>query len=117
VNPALTAFAATVTELGIATEGLLVVRLTFSPEFGAAAVNVTVQASVPDPVIDALVQVRELSAAWGAGITPVPLRLTTVVPFEVALLTMEICPEAGPAAAGANSTFTLKVSPAAMVIG
>jgi hypothetical protein len=56
VNPALVAFAGTVTVAGTKTAALLVDRLTLSPFFGAGAFSATVQASVPDPVMDALLQ-------------------------------------------------------------
>ena len=75
VNPALVAFAGTVTVLGTVTAELLLDRLTLSPPLGAAAVSVTVHASVPDPVMVPLLQYSALSAVGAA--VPVPLRLTT----------------------------------------
>jgi hypothetical protein len=56
VNPALVALAGTITVAGTVTAALLLDRLTFIPFFGAAARSVTVQASVPEPVMDALLQ-------------------------------------------------------------
>ena len=53
--------AATVTEAGTVTAELLLVRLTVNPPVGAAALNVTVQLSVPAPIIDPLAQVRLLN--------------------------------------------------------
>jgi hypothetical protein len=87
VNPALVAFAGTVTVVGIVTAALLVARLTLRPPLPAAELNVTVQASVPEPVMDALLQDKLLSVA-GAGV-PVPLRpMTEVDPVEELLLTL-----------------------------
>jgi hypothetical protein len=56
VNSALVAFAGTVTVAGTETAALLLDRLTLIPFFGAVALSVTVQASVPDPVMDSLRQ-------------------------------------------------------------
>lgn len=56
VNPALAAFAGTVTVADTVTAALLLDGLTLSPLPGAGALNVNVQASVPDPVIDAVPQ-------------------------------------------------------------
>lgn len=53
--------AATVTVAGTVTAELLLARLTIKPPLPAAALSVTVQLSVPAPVIDPFVQIRELS--------------------------------------------------------
>jgi hypothetical protein len=79
VNPALVALAGTTTVAGNVTAALLLARATLKPPLPAAAVNVTVQASLPDPVIDALLQDSALSAAGTA--VPVPVRLITAVPL------------------------------------
>jgi hypothetical protein len=55
-NAALVAAAGTVTEAGTTTALLLLERLTLKPPVGADAVRVTVHASVPDPVMDELLQ-------------------------------------------------------------
>jgi hypothetical protein len=86
VNPALLAPAGTVTVLGTVTAELLLDRLTSSPPLGAAAVSVTVQASVPDPVIDPLLQESALSAAGVA--VPLPVRPITAVALIDELLVM-----------------------------
>jgi hypothetical protein len=88
VNPALVAFASTVTVLGTVTAELLLDRLTLSPPLGAAAVSVTVHASVPDPVMVPLLQYSALSAAELVPVVPVPLRLITAVPLVEELLVM-----------------------------
>jgi hypothetical protein len=86
VNPALVAFAGTVTVAGTETATLLLDRLTLSPLLGAGALNVTVQASVPDPANDALLQDKALSAA-GSG-SAVPLSPITAVGAVEELLVM-----------------------------
>jgi hypothetical protein len=60
-NGALAAPEGMVTDAGIATAVLLLARFTTTPVEGAAAVSVTVQLSVPGPVIDELVQLTEES--------------------------------------------------------
>lgn len=86
VNPALVAPDGTVTVPGTATAASLLARLTTKPLPDAAVVSVTVQASVPDPIMDALVQESALNAA-GTGV-PVPLRPITAVPLVGELLEM-----------------------------
>jgi hypothetical protein len=83
VNVAVVEFAGTVTVAGTVTAGLLLDRLTLSPPLAAAAFSVTVQASVPAPVIDALPQVSALSTG-----VPVPLRLIAAVSLVEELLAM-----------------------------
>jgi hypothetical protein len=78
VNPALVELAGTVTVAGRVTAVLLLERLTTSPPLGAAAFNVILQASVPDPVIDALLQERPLRVAM----LPVPVPLSVPVPLR-----------------------------------
>jgi hypothetical protein len=84
VNPALLALAGTVTVAGTVTAALLLARLTLKPPLPAAAVSVTVQLSLPDPVIDALLQVSALNVP--APAVPVPVRLITAVPLVDELL-------------------------------
>jgi hypothetical protein len=88
VNPAVIAFAGTVTVAGAVTAALLLARLTLRPPLGAAAFSVTVQASVPEPVIDALLQESALNAAAGVAAMPVPLRLITNLALVDELLAM-----------------------------
>jgi len=104
VKLALVAPAATVTELGTVTNELLLARPTVNPPLAAAVFSVTVQLSVPDPIIDPLVQLNPVSPG-----TPVPLRATTIdVPFEE-LLVSESCPVSAPARPGANCTLSVAV--------
>jgi hypothetical protein len=104
VKPAVVAPAATVTLAGTVTALLLLARLTANPPVAAAAFRVTVQLSVPDPVIDPLAQLRALNTG-----TPVPLRLTRVEePLEELLVRVRE-PEAAPAAVGSNCTVSVAV--------
>ena len=68
VNVALVDPAATMTEAGTLTEAVLLDRLTTSPPAGAAVSVVTVQLSVPDPTICALVQLNPLNVATGTAL-------------------------------------------------
>ena len=63
-KPTLDALAGTVTEAGTVTAALLLERLTITPLPVAGPLSVTVQASVPDPVIVELVHETALSVAW-----------------------------------------------------
>lgn len=117
VKPTLVALAGTVTEPGTVTAELLLDRLTASPPLGAAAVSVTVHASVPNPVMVALLQDRVLSAAGPVLVAPVPFRVITDVEAAEEPLAIVNCPVAVPAAAGVNCTFKLYVPPGATVIG
>jgi hypothetical protein len=97
----LVALAGIVTEAGTVTAASLLLRSTLRPPLGAAAVNETVQTSVPAPVRDALVHDKLPTVAVAAAI-PVPLRATTAEPPLAALLETVICPVAAPADLGAN---------------
>ena len=96
-------FAGTVTVAGTVTAVLLLERLTTNPPLGATAFNVTVQASVPEPVMEPLPQVTALT------VVPVPLRLTVVeAPLEE-LLVRASEPETAPAVVGSNWTDKVAV--------
>jgi hypothetical protein len=86
VNPALVAFAGTVTALGTVTAELLLDRFTSSPPLGAVAVSVTVHAPDPDPVMAPLAQYSLLRAAGAA--VPVPLRAMIALALIEELLAM-----------------------------
>jgi len=101
VNPALLDPAGTVTEPGTLTAVLVLDRLTASPPLPAAAVRVTVQASLPDPVNELVAQLSPLSVA--APLIPVPLRLTAAALGE-ALSLMLIAPLAVPETVGSKTT-------------
>ena len=101
---ALVALDRTLTVEGTVTEELLLARFTVKPPLAAAAFKLTVQASVPAPVSDALVHVRPVSAG-----TPVPVRLTVAeLPLEE-LLARASEPETAPAAVGSNCTVRVAV--------
>jgi hypothetical protein len=101
---AVVAPAATVTEAGTVTAKLLLARPTASPPVAAPVFSVTVQLSVPAPVIDPLVQFNPVRTG-----TPVPLKLTTVdVPVDELLLSVRV-PEAAPAVVGSNCTVSVAV--------
>jgi hypothetical protein len=95
---------ANATLTGTVTALLLLARFTVNPLLAAAAFSVTVQLSVPAPVIALLVQVSPLNTG-----TPVPLNATVVdVPVDE-LLVNATAPVADPAAVGTYSTVSVAV--------
>ena len=116
VKPALVACAGTVTLPGTVTAELLLDKFTVSPPSAAGAVNATVHAVTPAPVMAPLLHVRPLNATGLALAIPVPLRSIRWVPV-VELLAKVSWPVTVPAAAGLNWTFRLNVPPAAIVTG
>jgi hypothetical protein len=115
VNPALVDVAGTVTEVGTATALLLLERLTATPPLGAEPFNVTVHASVPDPVMEELPQYSALTV--GAMTEPVPLNVTAAFGFEEELLAIASCPVAEPAVVGSNCTVKTIACPGLRVTG
>ena len=116
VNPMLDAFAGTVTVAGTATAALLLERFTVIPPLTAFELSATVQASVPAPVIDPLLQ----ESAFNAGVpcaTPVPLRPISAVALTDESLTIINWPATAPVLAGSNCTFTTTVAPGFIKIG
>jgi hypothetical protein len=104
VNVAPVALAATVTDAGTVTAELLLATLTVVPPLGAAPFSVTVQESVPAPVIEEFVQESALKVA-----APVPLKLTVDVPPAEALLVIVSVPAAAPEVVGSNCTCRVAV--------
>jgi hypothetical protein len=96
---ALVAPAATVTVEGTVTDELLLARFTVAPPLAAATFSETVHESLPAALIDELAH----QTALGVGM-PVPVKSTTVVPMDVALLEMINVPDAAPAAVGSKLT-------------
>lgn len=96
--------AATVTVAGTVTAALSLVNPTGNPPVAAAAFTVTVQLSVPAPFIDEFV--HETAVSTG---TPVPLKAIEVEDPVEELLDSFNCPEAAPAAVGANFTVRFAV--------
>ena len=103
---------ATVTEAGTITAELLLARATRTPPLTAAEFSVTVQLSVPTPVIDPLLQLSPLNTG-----TPVPVRLIRVEVPLVELLVKVKEPESVPAAVGSNCTVSVAVEFGLIVSG
>jgi hypothetical protein len=97
VKDAVEAPDATVTLGGIVTEVELLARVTVWPLEEAAELNETVQAAVPEPVNELVLQDNPLNV--GATAVPVPLRLTVAAG---ALLEIASTPVAELAVVGAN---------------
>ncbi len=95
---------ATVTLAGTVTAELLLARLTANPPLAAAVFKVTVQLSLPAPVIVPLVQVRALNTG-----TPVPLKLIRVDVPLAELLVRVSWPVDAPAVLGSNWTVSVAV--------
>jgi hypothetical protein len=112
VKSTLVAPAGMVTEDGTATALLVLARLTPRPLLPAAAFSVTVQRSVPAPVIELLVQFSALSTG-----TPVPVSSTVVDDPGSALLATVNSPVAVPVAAGLNWMVNVTLLFAPTVIG
>ena len=109
---ALVALAGMVTVAGSVTAASLLERLTLSPPLPAAALRVTVQESVPEPVIERLAQESALSVLGAIGATvPVPLRLITANGSVAESLTNVSCPVTALAAEGSKPTFRVAVCP------
>lgn len=73
VKPTLVAPLTTFAEAGTVTAELLLARFTVNPPVTAATLMVTVQASVPAPVMEEFAQESPVNTG-----TPVPVRLITV---------------------------------------
>ena len=106
VNPEVVAPAGTVTEDGTVTALLLLARFIAKPPLAAAAFSVTMQLSVPAPVIEPLAQLRLLKS--GSPV-PVPLRLIAADgPLDELLLSISR-PVAAPTTVGLNCTANVAV--------
>ncbi len=108
VKLALVAPPAICTDGGTVTAVLLLDRFTLIPPVGAAELTVTVQASVPAPVREPVVQLKA-DTLGRIAIVPVPLRATATVPLFVALLVRVRVPVTAPLASGTNCTVTTAV--------
>lgn len=86
--------AGTVTVAGTITAPLSLLRPTLCPPLPAAPLNVTVQASVPEPVMDAPLHANALSVIVedAADFLPTPCNLTEAVGLAVELLAIVTCP-------------------------
>ena len=93
---------ASATLMGTVTAELLLVRFTVNPLLAAAVFSVTVQLSVPAPVIELFAQLSPVNTG-----TPVPLSATVAdVPVDE-LLVSASAPLDGPAAVGTNCTVNV----------
>ena len=97
VNVADVAVAGMVTELGTATEPLLLASATLTPPDGADPESVTLHESARAPVMDVLPHAKPLTV--GVVVEPVPLKLTVALG---ALLEIASCPVTDPADFGLN---------------
>jgi len=98
-----------VTDAGVVTAPLLLVRFTMNPPLGAAAFSDTVQLSFPAPVIELLAQLSalKLSTLAGPATAPVPSSPITSVPVLAALLDTVTWPVVAPIPAGLKLTLKL----------
>ena len=109
VNPVVADPAGTVTDPGTLTALLLLPRPTVSPPVPAAALRVTVHASVAEPVTELLAQLNPLKTlCTPAAARPVPLRLTVAVLGE-ALSLILMAPVAVPVTGGSKATVRVAV--------
>jgi len=104
VNPALVAFAGTVTVAGTFTAASALDSAMAMPLVEAAEFMVTVQESVPDPVRVELLQVSFVNS----GI-PVPLRFTAMLGLVDDVLFRVNCPLTAPEITGWNCTSNVAV--------
>jgi hypothetical protein len=109
-KPALDEPAGTVTVEGTATADWLLARFTVNPPLAAAALRVTVQGSVPEPLMDPSVHERPFRTGM-----PVPLRLTALEDEES--LAIVSCPDTAPATEGSNWTVKVVEEPGLKVKG
>jgi len=113
VNPAVVAFAATVTEAGTVTAVLALERVTVWPPLGAGPFSVTVHASVTEPTTVPLAHAIEPTPVS----TPVPLITMTVALFVEELLLTVSFPVLSPEAGGTNVALIVAVWPGFSVSG
>ena len=96
--------AGTVTEAGVVTEVLLLDKAIVKPPVAAAAFSVTVQLSVPAPVIELVAQLSAVSTGRPVPVNP----MVEIVPVDELLL-MANAPADEPAAVGSNCTISVAV--------
>lgn len=82
VNPALVAFAGTITVFCTDTAKLLLDRSTLSPPIGAGAVSVTMHASAPGPAIAALLQFNAFTVGLPPPNDPTSLPFSKTTPLQ-----------------------------------
>ena len=96
--------AASVIEAGTTNDGLLLLRLTFKPPIGTSRLVVTVQLSVPAPVIVVLVQLSWFSLGTALPLIPILFK----APSDE-LLVRSNSPVVEPVAVGSNCKVTVAV--------
>lgn len=96
--------AGSVIEAGTTKDELLLLRLTFKPPLGTATLVVTLQLSVPAPVIVVLLQLSRFSLG-----TPLPCSPIFFKAPSDELLVMEKLPVVDPVALGSNCTVNVAV--------
>ena len=115
---ALVAPEGTDTEGGTVTATLLLARLTVKPLLGADAVNVTLQESVPAPVIDELAQLRlDKEAVFEPDPLPCNFTEPPTLKFVLVMALTLSCPVESVAVPGSYRTCTVMLPPAASVAG
>lgn len=116
-NVVLVAPAATVTVDGTVSAGLLLAKETTKPPVGAAISVVTVQVSVPDPVICTLAQLNPVSAAVWPDFVPLPCSWTVRTGVvEVLVINVSLAVEST-ASLGLKCTLRLRLLPVARFTG
>jgi hypothetical protein len=113
----LVALAGTVTVAGRLTAASVLESLTLSPPLPAAESRFTMQASMPFPVIEPLVQESELRVPGAAVPVPVPLRKITADGLAVELLVRVSAPVTAPVEVGSKLTFNVADCPLLRVSG
>jgi hypothetical protein len=111
VNWAEVVFAETVTPEGTVTAALLLDRFTTWPPLGAGELKIAVQASVPAPVMEALLHESDASE-----LVPFPCSRTIAEGAEELLATVN-WPSDEPAEGGSNVRFTLTSPPPGTLTG
>lgn len=117
VKLALLAPEGTVTEAGTMMALLLLARLTGNPVLGAAALMLTVQLSVPAPIIEELVHVRPDS---DAVVEPLPCSFTELVAawaVELVIAVTLSSPVVSVVEPGSKRTCATRLPPALRVAG
>lgn len=109
----------TVTEAGTEITLLLLVRFTINPLLGADAVSVTVQLSVPVPIIEELAQLRP-DRETVPELDPLPCSLIVLVLVFVLVLFIALmvsCPVESVVVLGLKCTWASSVCPDVRVMG